>query len=59
MLVRCLKDGELVETGTHRELVVRNGEYSKLYNIQARAFVELEVGGFHNVVDVYFMNDFL
>lgn len=51
MLVRCLKDGELVETGTHRELVVRNGEYSKLYNIQARAFVEPEVGGFHDAVD--------
>ncbi|GJE87099.1 lipid A export ATP-binding/permease protein MsbA [Phanerochaete sordida] len=37
-LILCMKDGELVETGTHTELMARDGEYSKLYGIQARAF---------------------
>ncbi|KAJ3479970.1 hypothetical protein NLI96_g8689 [Meripilus lineatus] len=39
-LILCLKDGELVEPRTHRELVARDGEYSRLYNIQASAFAE-------------------
>jgi ABC-type multidrug transport system fused ATPase/permease subunit len=34
----CMKDGELVERGTHAELVARKGEYYNLYNIQAQAF---------------------
>ncbi|KAI0086903.1 P-loop containing nucleoside triphosphate hydrolase protein [Irpex rosettiformis] len=39
-LILCMKDGKLVETGTHRELVQKSGEYHKLYDIQARAFVD-------------------
>ncbi len=35
---RCMKDGQLVEQGTHRELIKKNGEYCRLYNIQASAF---------------------
>ncbi|KAI0074198.1 P-loop containing nucleoside triphosphate hydrolase protein [Panus rudis PR-1116 ss-1] len=37
-LILCMKDGELVEIGKHDELVKKEGEYAKLYNIQARAF---------------------
>jgi len=39
-LILCMRDGELVESGTHRELILRKGEYQRLYDIQARAFVE-------------------
>ncbi|KAK7692111.1 hypothetical protein QCA50_003730 [Cerrena zonata] len=37
-LILCMKDGRLVESGTHQSLIDRQGEYSKLYNIQAQAF---------------------
>lgn len=37
-LIRCLKDGELVEQGTHDELVAKGGEYFRLHDVQARAF---------------------
>ncbi|KAJ7663113.1 P-loop containing nucleoside triphosphate hydrolase protein [Mycena polygramma] len=37
-LILCLKDGEVVERGTHKELMARAGEYSELYNVQAQAF---------------------
>jgi hypothetical protein len=37
-LIRCMKDGELVETGTHSELMAVKGEYHLLYDMQARAF---------------------
>ena len=33
-----LKDGELVESGTHDELVLEDGEYNKLFQVQAQAF---------------------
>jgi ABC-type transport system involved in cytochrome bd biosynthesis fused ATPase/permease subunit len=36
--ILCMKDGELVEQGTHAELVAKKGEYFNLYNIQAQAF---------------------
>ncbi len=39
---RCLKDGTLVESGTHSELLALDGEYAKLYNIQAGAFSDGE-----------------
>ncbi|KAI0784318.1 P-loop containing nucleoside triphosphate hydrolase protein [Abortiporus biennis] len=39
-LILCMKDGELVESGSHRELIEKKGEYHKLYNIQATAFTE-------------------
>lgn len=37
---RCMKSGELVEVGTHQELIGKRGEYSKLYAVQARAFTD-------------------
>jgi ABC-type multidrug transport system fused ATPase/permease subunit len=37
-LSRCMKEGELAESGTHEELIAKKGEYHNLYNIQAQAF---------------------
>ncbi|KAI5121373.1 hypothetical protein M0805_001186 [Coniferiporia weirii] len=37
-LILCMKDGVLVEQGTHDELVAVKGEYYKLHDVQARAF---------------------
>ncbi|KAF8163822.1 P-loop containing nucleoside triphosphate hydrolase protein [Crassisporium funariophilum] len=34
----CMKDGSIAELGTHQELMQKNGEYAKLYDIQASAF---------------------
>ncbi|KAF8149666.1 P-loop containing nucleoside triphosphate hydrolase protein [Mycena galopus ATCC 62051] len=36
-LVICMKDGEVVEAGTHKELMAHEGEYSELYTVQAQA----------------------
>jgi len=37
----CMKDGMIKEVGTHEELMnIAHGEYAKLYNIQASAFIE-------------------
>jgi hypothetical protein len=33
-----MKEGELVEVGTHHELLAKKGEYANLYQIQAQAF---------------------
>ncbi|KAF9035478.1 hypothetical protein BJ165DRAFT_1509755, partial [Panaeolus papilionaceus] len=33
-----MKDGTIAEIGTHEELMKNDGEYAKLYNIQANAF---------------------
>lgn len=33
-----MKDGFLVEQGTHDELMEKGGEYHKLHSVQARAF---------------------
>ncbi|KAJ6532944.1 P-loop containing nucleoside triphosphate hydrolase protein [Mycena capillaripes] len=37
-LIICMKEGQAVETGTHKELMARGGEYAELYNVQAQAF---------------------
>ncbi|KAH9484595.1 ATP-dependent lipid A-core flippase [Psilocybe cubensis] len=37
-LILCMKDGSVVESGTHEDLMKLDGEYAKLYNIQANAF---------------------
>jgi len=34
----CMKDGMIVESGNHGELLSADGEYAKLYKIQAQAF---------------------
>ncbi|KAJ8088054.1 hypothetical protein PM082_013605 [Marasmius tenuissimus] len=36
----CMKDGKLAEHGTHTELMEKQGEYYKMYDIQAKAFEE-------------------
>ncbi|KAJ6585143.1 P-loop containing nucleoside triphosphate hydrolase protein [Mycena capillaripes] len=36
--ILCMKDGRLVESGTHEELMKISGEYYKLYDVQAKAF---------------------
>ena len=33
-LILLLKDGDVVEQGTHKELIAKNGEYANLYNSQ-------------------------
>ncbi|EGO21436.1 hypothetical protein SERLADRAFT_417697 [Serpula lacrymans var. lacrymans S7.9] len=38
-LIICMKDGAIVQTGKHDELMEMGGEYSRLYNIQAGAFM--------------------
>ncbi|KLO05852.1 P-loop containing nucleoside triphosphate hydrolase protein [Schizopora paradoxa] len=37
-LILVMKDGHLVESGTHDELVSEDGEYNKLFQVQAQAF---------------------
>lgn len=39
-LILCLKDGDIVEQGTHQELVEKNGFYAELYNSQFEASKE-------------------
>lgn len=40
MISSCMKDGTIVESGSHGELMSAAGEYAKLYKIQAQAFSE-------------------
>lgn len=35
-----LKDGKLIESGTHSELIKESGEYSRLYNMQAKSYID-------------------
>ncbi len=35
-----LSEGKIVEEGSHRELLKRDGEYAKLWNRQSGAFLE-------------------
>ncbi len=37
-----LNDGKIVEMGTHKELLAKNGEYAKLWNRQSGAFLDEE-----------------
>ncbi len=37
-----LNDGKIVEKGTHKELLKKNGEYAKLWNRQSGAFLDEE-----------------
>lgn len=37
-----MKNGEIVETGTHQELINLNGEYQKMYTSQAKWYQEKE-----------------
>ena len=33
-LILVLKDGDIIESGTHEELIAKNGFYADLYNSQ-------------------------
>ncbi|KIK64374.1 hypothetical protein GYMLUDRAFT_983300, partial [Collybiopsis luxurians FD-317 M1] len=38
--ILCMKEGRIVESGSHTELMALNGEYRKMYEVQANAFQE-------------------
>lgn len=38
-VLRYMNDSEIVEAGTHAELMLRGGEYAGLWNLQAQAFL--------------------
>jgi ABC-type multidrug transport system fused ATPase/permease subunit len=40
-LILCMKAGELVEQGTHKELMELKGEYFHMYDLQAQAFATI------------------
>ena len=33
-----MKNGRVIESGVHKDLLALNGEYATMYNIQAQAF---------------------
>nr|GAT43730.1 ABC transporter ATP-binding protein [Mycena chlorophos] len=37
-LIVCMKEGQIEEKGTHAELMALDGEYAKMFKIQAKAF---------------------
>ncbi|KAF7314970.1 ABC transporter ATP-binding protein [Mycena indigotica] len=37
-MIVCMKEGKITEKGTHGELMAVDGEYAKMYGIQAKAF---------------------
>lgn len=41
-----MKDGQLVEQGTHDELIVKDGEYCKLFSVQNQAFANVDIRDF-------------
>lgn len=53
---RCMKNGRVIESGTHQDLIARGGEYTKLFNIQAKAFTEASL---LSLAIVYFMVNIL
>ena len=38
--IYVLKNGSVIESGSHKELMKRNGEYASLFNLQAQAYKE-------------------
>lgn len=41
-MVFMLEQGELIEQGTHRELMERNGKYASMYRMQAKNYFAME-----------------
>ncbi|THH05063.1 hypothetical protein EW145_g5072 [Phellinidium pouzarii] len=46
-LILCMKDGVLIEAGTHDELLSKGEEYYRLHNVQAQAFDKDDTSGSH------------
>lgn len=42
-VIQVMKEGELVEQGTHDELILLNGEYTELFNMQAKWYKQKEI----------------
>lgn len=40
-MIYCLNEGNITEKGTHKELIGHNGEYSKMFNMQAEKYREV------------------
>lgn len=38
--IYMIEDGRIIETGTHDELMQYNGKYAKLFNVQAKKYLE-------------------
>ena len=41
--IAMFKEGEIVELGTHSELLEKNGEYAEMFNIQSSYYKDEEV----------------
>ncbi|QRV75040.1 ABC transporter [Ceratobasidium sp. AG-Ba] len=39
-LILYLKGGSIIEQGTHKQLLAKDGEYAKMYSIQSQAFLD-------------------
>lgn len=37
--ILVVEDGKLIEVGTHNELIMQNGKYAKMYNMQAEKYM--------------------
>lgn len=40
-LILVMNEGKIIEQGSHEELLAKGGFYSKLYNSQFQAFIEI------------------
>ena len=54
--IMVMEKGEVEEFGTHEELMMQNGKYRQLYNIQAKGFVVNEKGEVSEEVDGVVLN---
>ncbi len=43
--IHILDEGRIVESGTHDELIALDGEYARMYEVQARAYLDEGVRG--------------
>ena len=41
-VIYMLENGEIVESGTHEELMAMNGKYAYMFNLQAEKYKETE-----------------
>jgi ABC-type multidrug transport system fused ATPase/permease subunit len=41
--ILMMEHGEIIELGSHRQLMIQNGKYAELYNMQARRYADAAV----------------